>query len=91
MFCSAAQWIAANARIVVKEEAADIIMVNVKLCGVADDLVCRPVGDCFAAVGPKHHGSRRCFADTADADHYFAFRVHCGSHSWQKVGWTPWR
>lgn len=66
-------------------------MVNVKLCAVAEDQVRCPISDCFAAIVPQHHSSGWCFADTADTDHYFAFRVHCGSHSWQEVGWTPWQ
>lgn len=57
LFCSAAQWIPANARVVVEEEAADMIMVDAKLCGIADDLVRRPVGDCLAAIAPQHRSS----------------------------------
>lgn len=50
----AAQWVAADACIVVEEEVADIIMVNVELCA-ADDLVGCPVGECSVAVGPQHY------------------------------------
>lgn len=48
----AAQWVAAGASEALVKKEVDIVILNLKLCGVIADLVCCPIGDTFTASGP---------------------------------------
>lgn len=48
----AAQWVAAGAGVVIVQKVADIVVANLKLCGVVAYLVCCPIGESLAVCGP---------------------------------------
>lgn len=84
----AAQWVAADAGVAVEENVADVVMTNLELCGVAADLVHIPAGDGLIPSGPGHHRLWQGLAHAEEGHYYFAFRVHCCSHSRQEPPWT---
>lgn len=88
MLAAAAQGISAGAGVVLQDEHADVAMTDAEAGAVATGE--GVVAERLAASEPPHGGGGRGPAQAADADHYFALRVHLGSHAREEVLRTFW-
>lgn len=87
----AAQRVAARTGEDLEDQVTNVVVPNFQLRGVAADLVCGPVGDGPAVVGPWHHSLRGRLSHTQNTDHHFAVQVNSGSYFWQKCFGITWK